>query len=242
MVVSKTAGHYDVHVEEMRRTDEDGIPAMTGEPDRNEGKGTVRSPSLTERRMARTRRQLAEVAAGLFLEHGYEAVTVEEIVAAVEVSPRTFFRYFPSKEDVLDEILVNEAEAVTAALRDRPKDEPILDALRAAASSWVSATQRDPRTLKLFALVLRTPELRTRWLVRRRNCQEALAAILVERLQGEPEPRILLLAAGAIIAVVATIFEFWVERLNEAETLALIDEALDALVGGFGLRARLPAG
>jgi len=87
VVVSKTAGHYDVHVEEMRRTDEDGIPAMTGEPDRNEGKGTVRSPSLTERRMARTRRQLAEVAAGLFLERGYEAVTVEEIVAAVEVSP-----------------------------------------------------------------------------------------------------------------------------------------------------------
>jgi hypothetical protein len=42
--------------------------------------------------------------------------------------------------------------------------------------------------------------------------------------------------------VVATIIEFWVERLNEAETLALIDEALDALVGGFGLRARLPAG
>jgi len=49
-----------------------------------------RSPSLTERRMERTRRQLAEMAARLFLERGYEAVTVEEIVAAVEVSRGRF--------------------------------------------------------------------------------------------------------------------------------------------------------
>jgi AcrR family transcriptional regulator len=191
--------------------------------------------------MARTRRQLAEVAARLFLERGYEAVTVKEIVAAVEVSPRTFFRYFPSKEDVLDEILVNEAEAVTAAFSDRPRDEPILDALRAAAHSWVSATERDPRTLTLFGLVLRTPVLRSRWLVRRRDCQEALAEILGERMQGEQAQRTALLAAGAIIAVVATIFEFWVEHLDEAETLALVDEALDALAAGFGLGAPTPA-
>jgi AcrR family transcriptional regulator len=101
--------------------------------------------------MARTRRQLAEAAAQLFLDRGYAAVTVEDIVAAVEVSPRTFFRYFSSKEDVLDEILMNEAEAVTAALRERPEDEPILDALREAASSWVSATQRDPRLKESLA-------------------------------------------------------------------------------------------
>jgi AcrR family transcriptional regulator len=198
------------------------------------------APSLTERRMARTRRQLAEAAAQLFLERGYEAVTVEEIVAAVEVSPRTFFRYFSSKEDVLDEILMNEAEAVTAALRERPEAEPILESLRAAASSWVSATQRDPRTLTLFGLVLRTPVLRSRWIVRRRDCQEALAEVLIQRLHGEPSPRILLLAAGAIISGFATIFEFWVDHFEETETLALIDEALDALVGGFGLGAPLP--
>lgn len=198
---------------------------------------TGQSQTLTERRMARTRHQLAEAAARLFLERGYESVTVEEIVASVEVSPRTFFRYFVSKEDVLDEILVNEAEEVTAALRDRPASEPILDALRAAAYSWVSATKRDPRTLKLFALVLSTPVLSERWLVRRRDCQEALAEILAERLPGEPGPHVPLLAAGAILAVVATIFEFWVEHTNEKEVLALIDEAIDGFADGFGLRA-----
>ena len=179
-----------------------------------------RGPSLTEKRMARTRRQLAEAAAHLFLKRGYEAVTVEEIAAEVEVSPRTFFRYFASKEDVLD---------------GRPADEPILDALRAAAYSWVSAAQRDPRTLRLFPLVMRTPLLRSRWLVRERDCQEALAEILMDRLPDGPPPHILLLASGAIIAIVATLFEFCVEHMDETEVLESIDEAIEAFADGFGL-------
>lgn len=162
-------------------------------------------------------------------------MTVEEISATVDVSARTFFRYFSSKEDVLDEILVNEAEAVTEALRQRPADEPVLDSLRAAAHSWVSAVHRDPRTLTLFALVQRTPVLSTRWLVRRRNCQEALAQILAERLGPSVGPRVPLLAAGAMIGVVATIFDFWVEHLDRAEVLVRIDEGIDLLAGGFGL-------
>ena len=169
------------------------------------------------------------------MKRGYEAVTVEEIAAEVEVSPRTFFRYFASKEDVLDEILVNEAEAVTEALRGRPADEPILDALRAAAYSWVSAAQRDPRTLRLFPLVMRTPLLRSRWLVRERDCQEALAEILMDRLPDGPPPHILLLASGAIIAIVATLFEFCVEHMDETEVLESIDEAIEAFADGFGL-------
>jgi AcrR family transcriptional regulator len=188
--------------------------------------------------MERTRRQLAEMAARLFLERGYEAVTVEEIVAAVEVSPRTFFRYFPSKEDVLDEILVNEAQAITTALRDRPKEEPVLDAVKAAAASWLGTAQRDPRTLRLFALVVRTPVLRSRWLLRRHGTQEQLAEILTQRLPVGTEPKMALLAAGALIAVVTTIFEFWVEDFDDAETFILMDRALEAVVDGFGLGGR----
>jgi hypothetical protein len=72
-------------------------------------------------------------------------------------------------------------------------------------------------------------------LVRRRNCQEALAQILAERLGPGVGPRAPLLAAGALIGVVATIFDFWVEDLDQTEVLARMDEALDLLVDGFGL-------
>ena len=54
--------------------------------------------------------------------------------------PEDVFRYFASKEDVLDEILVNEAQAITAAFRDRPKEEPVLDAVKAAAASWLGSS------------------------------------------------------------------------------------------------------
>ncbi len=53
-----------------------------------------------------------------------------------------------------------------------------------------------------------------------------------------PGSRIPLLAAGAMIGVLTTIFEFWVEHLDEAEVLGLIDEATDALVDGFGISGR----
>src|SRR5207302_6328968 len=84
---------------------------------------------LRERKKARTREALQEAATGLFSRHGFDRTTVEEIADACEVSPRTFFRYFPTKEDVLFADAEARRERLLAVLADQPPDRPPFAAL-----------------------------------------------------------------------------------------------------------------
>ncbi len=92
-----------------------------------------RSPAesgLRERKKAMTRQALEAEALRLFAEQGFEHTTVDEIVAACDVSRRTFFRYFASKEEVLAHEKTMEAEEIYDLLASRPPDEHPLQSLR----------------------------------------------------------------------------------------------------------------
>ena len=85
-----------------------------------------KAAGLRERKKAKTRAAIREHALRLFRERGYSATTVEQIAAAAEVSPATFFRYFPTKEDV---VLWDEYDALIWEMLDqRPGDESPLQA------------------------------------------------------------------------------------------------------------------
>src|SRR5246127_2934979 len=97
----------------------------------------IAQASLRERKKARTRASLREHALRLFREQGYQATTVEQIAAAAEVLPSTFFRYFPTKEDLVlqDDMDVRMVEA----LARQPADLPPIPAVRAAMkAAWGS--------------------------------------------------------------------------------------------------------
>jgi AcrR family transcriptional regulator len=83
--------------------------------------------------------ELEAVALGLFEERGFDTVTVEEIASAAHISVRTFYRYFPAKEDVLQVKIDRRARALRAALAERPADEAPLHSLRVALTEVVSA-------------------------------------------------------------------------------------------------------
>src|SRR5512134_2512284 len=89
----------------------------------------ARELTLQERKQELVRNELASAAWDLFGKKGYEATTVAEIAAAARVSRRTFFRYYASKEDVLTETTDELAEAMLAAMAERPRDEPPLVAI-----------------------------------------------------------------------------------------------------------------
>ena len=97
----------------------------------------IAQAGLRERKKARTRAAIRQHALRLFREHGYQATTVEQIAAAAEVSPSTFFRYFPTKEDVVlrDDLDTRMLEAFS---RQPPGLAPV-PAIRAAIKESLSS-------------------------------------------------------------------------------------------------------
>ncbi|MEU0467554.1 TetR family transcriptional regulator [Amycolatopsis sp. NPDC006131] len=93
---------------------------------------TEQSLPLRERKKLRTRQALAETAVAMFTEHGFDATTLDELVDAVEVSKRTFFRNFSSKEDVALTAIKQLWETYLAVLAERPPSGPLLGVLKDA--------------------------------------------------------------------------------------------------------------
>jgi AcrR family transcriptional regulator len=100
-----------------------------------------------EENKLRTRSALERAAARLFEEQGFSATTVRDIAAAAGVGERTFFRYFPSKEDlVLDEVR-RLIPSVMRLVRERPAEEPLFTAFCEAMVDWLTATNTAPAIL-----------------------------------------------------------------------------------------------
>src|SRR6478735_4898687 len=103
------------------------------------GPPPVRSMAMTDaptglraQRKEETRAAIRDAAFRLFAEQGFEATTVDDIARAADVSPRTFFRYFPTKDDVVFADHPERIERLRQALLDRPADEPVLASVREA--------------------------------------------------------------------------------------------------------------
>ncbi|MFJ3830817.1 TetR/AcrR family transcriptional regulator [Streptomyces sp. NPDC090046] len=99
---------------------------------------------LRENKKLRTRRQLAATALELFLERGFDAVSVAEVAAAAEVSKPTLFRYFPSKEDLLLDRFADHQDEAARIVRDRPAGRTPAGAMR--AHFLAALAERDPIT------------------------------------------------------------------------------------------------
>ncbi|WP_202638803.1 TetR/AcrR family transcriptional regulator [Bailinhaonella thermotolerans] len=122
------------------------------------------APGLRERKKRRTRIALIDAALDLFLAHGYEATTIDQIVAAVEVSQRTFFRYFSNKEEVALSVPIEVEQNFLRAVRERPVHEAPFDVLVGAVRGAMRSIEGEgpeerERFLKSHELIERTPVL-----------------------------------------------------------------------------------
>lgn len=168
---------------------------------------------LRERKKQRTRDALVDAAHGLFLSQGYARTTIDEIAAAVDVSQRTFFRYFANKDEVALAVLADAEDYFVECLRRRPADENPLQAMRAAITeSWRSygceqaAGHRSvTAALELVQLIENTPTLLAAHLRRTTEQEGVVAAVLAERegldQASDLRPRLLAAVFGAILRV-----------------------------------------
>jgi AcrR family transcriptional regulator len=190
---------------------------------------------LRERHRRRTAAQLEEVALRLFLERGFDATTVDDIAAAAEVSRRTFFRYFASKEDVLLADHPKRLAELREALAARPPSEPVLTAVRHALMSMTGTYKEDRERLLRRAKVMRgTPSLQARSLVLQRNWEETVADAVAQRLSVDVHADLRPAVVGATtMAAARAAWQSWLEGGGEAHLPTLVAEALDLLDGGL---------
>jgi AcrR family transcriptional regulator len=190
---------------------------------------------LRERHRKRTAADLEEAALELFCAKGFDAVTIDDIAAAADVSRRTFFRYYASKEDVVLSDHPKRLDELRAALDRRPSGEPALTALREAVLS-LAGTYEDERELMLrrFRLVTETPALEARSLCLQRNWEASVAAMLGERMGVDPAKD---LRPGTVAATTMAAMRVatanWLALGGQGDLPAIVADALDLLDGGL---------
>ncbi|WP_063038850.1 acyl-CoA-like ligand-binding transcription factor [Nocardia pseudovaccinii] len=190
--------------------------------------GTV-AQSLRERKKERTRRTIREEAFRLFREQGYTETTIEQIAAAAEVSPSTFFRYFPTKEqlvlaDDLDPLMID-------AIRAQPHDIPPMTAFRNAIAGVFANLPAAELAFEQErqALLYHVPELRAAIGLELQRGIDLMAGLLADQMGRDADDFEIRVTAGAIAGVALGIARF--NPLN-AENL---NRALDFLEAGLPL-------
>ncbi|MFD0773327.1 TetR family transcriptional regulator [Streptomonospora algeriensis] len=182
-----------------------------------------------ERKKARTRERIQGEALRLFGEQGYDGTTVTQIAAAAGVSHTTFFRYFPTKEDV---VLADEYDPlIEAALRSRPESEDLVERVRNAIAEGLAAVYAADRDALLarVQLLLSAPALRTRLWEQTQSTQALLERSLAGTDDPAAVPMRVRVVASACLAVLTTAITTWGGEGGRAELPELVDDAFTQL-------------
>lgn len=187
------------------------------------------SQDWRERKKARTRERIQREALRLFGEQGYDETTVTRIAAAAGVSHTTFFRYFPTKEDV---VLADEYDPlIEAALRSRPDSEDLVERVRNAMAEGLAAVYAADRDALLarVRLLLSAPALRSRLWEQMQSTQALLERSLAGTDDPAAVPMRVRVVASACLAVLTTALTTWGDEGGTADLPELVDEAFAQL-------------
>lgn len=171
--------------------------------------GATEGRRETKRRQ--TRERIEEAAMSLFLERGFDNTTIEEIAERAEVSKRSFFDYFPTKEEVVFAWQDGFADHLMAAIASRPAEEPAVRAVQYGLVSAITAAT-DGRALALAELIRCTPVLKARDQLKYAKLELKLTEALKARSRSDEERLRMRLLAAVVIGALRAGGEIWNEQ------------------------------
>lgn len=191
----------------------------------------TQQPGRRERKKAATRLALQEAAFSLFAERGYDATTVDDISDVADVSARTFFRYYATKDDVLFGDHVPRLEAIKALLAGRPPQEPVLTSIEAVLGFLTedTAASRD-RVLLQTRVAAEKPHVLGAFRQHHEEMLTVIADFLSERLEtDDPHGIRSRVIAAASMATFLAASRCWALSECTEDLDELMAEALDTL-------------
>jgi AcrR family transcriptional regulator len=189
---------------------------------------------LRERKKQKTRESIQREAMRLIGKQGYEQTTIEQIAAAVEISPSTFFNYFPSKEDV---VLYDAYDPVLASLfSERPADEPLSVSFRRVLEEMSGLFERDREIiLARGRLWFEVPELRARLWEEVEKAQVLMSTLVGERSGRAVDDFETRVAVMVMVAAAMEAMREWLRRDGKGSFVLLVNQALEMVEAGARL-------
>ena len=193
---------------------------------------------LRERKKQRTREAIVDAALRLFDERGFGETTIADIAEAADIAPRTFFGYFPSKEDVVFADFPADFDALAERLRGRDEDETAIDALRAfIAEVLEQAELADERELCRKRIIKQSEALDAHRRALMGRMEDMLAEAVARDFGNRPGDLRPPMIASAAVAALGSLDKTGISDLDspptKEEALAMIDQALIFLQGGL---------
>jgi mycofactocin system transcriptional regulator len=186
------------------------------------------------RRRATSRAELEQAAFTLFAAQGFDATTVDEIAAAAGIGRRTFFRYFPSKNDIPWGAFEHELDRMRVRLKACPPEVPLMDAIRDALIDFNRvAPAQVPLHRRRMELILRVPTLLAHSTLRFAAWREVVAEFAAERSGQRKDDLAPQAIAHAVLGVAIAAYEHWLDDPG-ADLGALLDDAMRQLGAAFG--------
>jgi mycofactocin system transcriptional regulator len=196
------------------------------------GRPAAGRPAAGRRRVT-TEAELEQAAFALFDARGFDATTVDEIAAAAGIGRRTFFRYFPSKNDIPWGAFDNELDRMRIRLKACPPEVPLMDAIRLALIDFNQvAPAQVPLHRRRMELILRVPTLLAHSTLRFSAWRAVIAQFVAERTGHRPDDLAPQAIAHAVLGVAVAAYEHWLDDPT-ADLGTLLDTAMRQLAVAF---------